>query len=365
MTIVSRYVLRLVIGPCLLATAVICFLASANAIRGRSEELSASVIAPTDIVRVALYSLPALISIIVAVTYMFGILMAFGRLSQDGELTAMKAAGIPLKRIVVPVIIAGGLLSFGCFLIQDRLQPWAVDRLFTLVYTELPLRATLDVLPTGVMHEYGGWRVYFGDRDDETETLYDLMIIRPEKNGGGTTVFYAESAEVQRVAGRGKIRLYNGHLIQPGNARSIFEVLEMDLPALAQQKVRSEREGRTLRQLFAMETELERAANESGSDREKAALLKERREIGIRFALPLACLAVAFAAAPLGARAKRGGRSYTFAMGFGLILLFYILQVLCEPPMLLGLWATVSLALVPNLVLVALGFFLLQRVDRI
>lgn len=356
--------LKQIAVPGVLATFVIAFLAAAEAIRGREEELPPEIITPFDILRVALYSLPALISLIVSVTYMFGVLMAFGRLAQQNELTAMRAAGISLKRVVLPVILVGAMLSVACFIVQDRVQPWAVKRVFELVYTELPLRATLDALPPGEMHKYGGWRVYFGDRNKATHELQDLMIVRPEE-AGSSTVFYANRAKVRRTEGGQIIDLYDGHFIPPDNNRLEFETMEVALPSLTSKRVRNAREARSLVELFAEEQRLEHEVMDLGAMREYDKLRSERREIGIRFALPFACLAVTFAAAPLGARARRGGRSYTFASGFGIVLLYYILYVLTDPPLVLPLWLTMLLAVVPNVVLIVLGSIFLWRVDRV
>jgi hypothetical protein len=64
--------------------------------------------------------------------------------------------------------------------LQDRVQPAAWKRVNALLYEELPQRATLEVLPTGVMHEFGGLRVYIGGRDLASKTLYNIDIIQPQ-----------------------------------------------------------------------------------------------------------------------------------------------------------------------------------------
>ena len=68
---------------------------------------------------------------------------------------------------------------------------------------------------------------------------------------------------------------------------------------------------------------------------------------------------------PLGARAQRSGRSYTFAMGFAIILSYYVLQMLMEPKALYSLGVVLVRAWIPNLALSIAGIIFLWRVDRV
>jgi lipopolysaccharide export LptBFGC system permease protein LptF len=104
---------------------------------------------------------------------------------------------------------------------------------------------------------------------------------------------------------------------------------------------------------------------ETKSEPLKLELRKEQGEFAERLTMPFACLAVCFAAAPLGARALRSGRSYTFAVGFLLVLLYYVLQMLVTPNALLPLSVAVLLAWIPNALFFIAGCVLVWRVDRV
>ena len=66
--------------------------------------------------------------------------MAYGRMAQQGEITAMQASGISLKRLTRSVLLTGMVLSIVSFALQEWLQPWGVNRAYELMYRELPLR---------------------------------------------------------------------------------------------------------------------------------------------------------------------------------------------------------------------------------
>src|SRR5690606_32304449 len=109
-----------------IAFGVITFLAIGMEIEERSELLDFRLLTPRDIAWMCVYFLPTLIAVVIPYTYMMGILIALGGLAQHREITAMRAAGIPLRRLVWPVLGLGAALSVGAWALQDWGQPWGI-----------------------------------------------------------------------------------------------------------------------------------------------------------------------------------------------------------------------------------------------
>jgi lipopolysaccharide export LptBFGC system permease protein LptF len=130
-------------------------------------------------------------------------------------------------------------------------------------------------------------------------------------------------------------------------------------------KPRGERRALTVQQLLAKEQQVQAKYQETKSEPVMADLYKDREEIGSRLSLPFACLAVAFAAAPLGARTRRAGRSFLFLAGALVVGGYYLLQMLLTPRALLPLPEVVLIAWIPNMILCAIGMLLTWRVDRV
>jgi len=362
--------------PAILAMLVIAFVGVGNELRERAEVIEVGLIQASDLARLVLYFLPTLVSYIVAVTYMIGVLMAFGALNQSNEIVAIKAAGIPLRQLVVPVILWGGVLSVFCFVLQDRAQPWAWKRVNTLLYEELPQRATLEVLPIGVMHKFGDLRIYIGGRDVETKTLYDIEIIQPLPDGK-SKVFYAKSAQFVREASGMKLILRDGHFFQPTSGdfypRNMIDNFPFSLPSPSSLKAPSLRRTLHLTELFDEEKVLLKSYEEGRSNNlaieeqthRKTELLRMRLEIAERITLPLAALAVSFVAAPLAVRSQRGGRSYSFAIGFVVILAFYLLRSMLEAGSLKPMSEILFRGMLPIILFSFIGMWAVWRVDRV
>jgi lipopolysaccharide export system permease protein len=70
-----------------------------------------------------LYLLPSLFSFIMPIATLSGVLLSIGRLSGDNELIAMRANGIGLFRMLVPVIIVGLIISLLCIILNNEVIP--------------------------------------------------------------------------------------------------------------------------------------------------------------------------------------------------------------------------------------------------
>lgn len=374
LSLANRYVLRQIWAPAAQAAAVICVVIMGAAIQRQIQRIfedmpvAQSVLTLLDLGRIALYAVPSMAGIIIPVTYLLGIMLAFGQMAHRNELTALKSAGIPLKRLVLPVILAGAVLSGVCYFVQDQALAWAYHRVDRLMKYELPIRVTFDVLPTGVMHEFGDWRVFIGKKDPDN-TLRDLMVLMPME-GGQTRTFYADSAALESTPEGVRLVMKTGHFLDSdmgmkGEGLFFFEESAFYLPSLASYEISGARSGKTLGPLLRDEQMLVQrlAAQENNPD--KIELAKTRREICERLSFPLMCLAFSVVAAPIGVSAQRGGRSFTFFSGVLIVALYFLLRNFAQPPGLVSLGTAVLLTQIPNLLFCIAGILLIRRVDRV
>ena len=365
--LLDRYVTRQTLVPSLLALAVVSFAGMANELRERIGRLPVEYLTAGDVAQLAALFLPTLVAYVVPVTFLFGIMLGFGRLSQQNELIAMTTAGVSLRRVVAPVIALGLALSLACFVVQDRVQPWAVKRVHEMVFLRLPLRVTVDALTPGVMHEFRGWRVYHAGVDPASGRLQSLKVLQPE-SGGRATIYHAREAEVAAVPGGTALRLIDGHVILPEQdgriGRMTFSSQLLPLPAFSGAAPPTGWWAEPLEGLLEVERDLTERVAMGASVRERDQLRRVRQEISDRLALALASLAVGCVAAPLGARARGGGRSFTFSAGLAVALVYYLLWMSLQPRTLTALPEVVLRGMAANLVMATTGLWLTWRLDR-
>ena len=370
MRLIPRYVLREIAVPAIIVFVVITFIAIGMEIEERSELLDFELLTLGDIGRLCLYFLPTLVAVVIPYTYMMGILIAFGGLAQNREITAMRAAGIPLRRLIWPVLAIGVVLSGGAFALQDWGQPWGIRQMNRLIYEDLATRASIDVLTPGTMHVFGSqqWRVFIGGRDDETGVLRDLELMMPQ--GDGTFwVYRAEEAKVETRPTGAVLVLRNGHLIMPDAegyiARNTFPEWTVRLDEMRGRIAPALRHSLSLRELLTNEARMSESYASTPAPRLEAALRGEREEIAKRLTWPVACLALAAMATPLAARPRGPGRSYSYAIGTAVGITYYLLYILGNTGLFLPLWTTIAIAMTGNALFLVVGFTLTWRVDRV
>jgi lipopolysaccharide export LptBFGC system permease protein LptF len=365
--LLSRYITREIAGPTLLAAFVVVFVGLLQVTREMVDDIDLFYITAFDSVRLVFLFLPVLMPIVLPTAYLLGVLLALGRLAEHGEVVAMKAAGIPLRRIVLPLIAGGAVLSGSIYLVQELVQPRAVSRALQIIYTEMPQRITLDALRTGVMHELGDWHVYIGDKDADGSVLYNIQIVE-ELSPGRLRVYRASEARLRRDGGRTIITMSDGVSIQTEASGVIVGALDnsqLKVPKFPTRWPSGERRDLTLLELLEFEKERSTEYAETGSKTHARRVRNARRDVARRLALPLAAFAVSFAAAPLAVRSPRSGRAYRFTLA-GLILgAYYVLLMVLEPNTTVPLNETILRAMAPNIALFLVGLGLLWRVDRV
>ena len=103
-------------------------------------------------------------------------LMTFGNLGEKYELLSMKAAGIPLLRIIRPLIVLCTLLCCTSFYFQNVIAPKAQMKLWTLLISMKQTSPELDI-PEGVFYsDIEGYNIYVKKKDRETGMMKDVLI---------------------------------------------------------------------------------------------------------------------------------------------------------------------------------------------
>ena len=139
-------------------------------------------------------------------------MMTLGTLGENNELLAIKAAGISLQRILVPLGVCCILISVGAFFISNDLIPVAYNKIYTL---RDDIGKTKDEIkiPTGTFYNgIDGYILRVNERNDETGMMHGVMVYNHTKNKGNTSLTLADSALMRMSKDKSYLNfvLYNG-----------------------------------------------------------------------------------------------------------------------------------------------------------
>ncbi len=125
-------------------------------------------------------------------------LMTFGNLGENYELTAIKAAGISLPRIMAPLIFLTVSISIGAFWFSNNIMPVANLKLFSLLYSVKQARPELDIKEKIFYDGVDDFRIKIDDKNQKTGMMHHLMIYdHRDKINRNTNVTIADSGKMQ------------------------------------------------------------------------------------------------------------------------------------------------------------------------
>ena len=139
-------------------------------------------------------------------------LITFGNFGERVELTAMKAAGIPLFRVMGPLIVFCTVLCGASFYFQDVVIPHAQLKLTTLLVSMKQKSPELEI-PEGRFYDgIEGYNLYVDHKDRDTGMLYGVVIYNMTDGFDDAHILKADSGRLVATADKNYLRmtLYNG-----------------------------------------------------------------------------------------------------------------------------------------------------------
>lgn len=281
------------------------------------------------ILRLFAAGLPASLIFTLPVSALVSSLLVFGRLSADGEITAMRASGVSLYRIVLPPFAVGAVLAIVCIFVSDKIASRAHFEQRRIV-RELFTTAPMDLIKEGMPIRFGGASIYVGTKKGNR---LETIRVQQDMPNGRFRYIDADSGSM-RVATNGV------DLILELQDVMIDPVMD-DRPGAARMQSwpivipNASRSGGTELSDYDMTfNELRERVDgiakfypnldpQEQSVRRMIYLIELQR----RWVLSLACIVFVALGAPLGIKAHRRESSIGVAISLGVVFVFYMFML--------------------------------------
>lgn len=305
-----------------------------------------------------------------------GILIALGRMSADGEVTALRAAGQPGRAIAWPILAFATLVMLVTAACSLWLTPWSIRERYRVANQVLAAQLTADLQPRVFDERFPNRILYVGDVLPGSVSRWRNLFIadvtpadqRPpsaQERGEEPRVTLAAQAVVTADVAQDRIQLslVNGSTYEAGRDTSQYTISSFPK---GDQLLEAQKKGELRATRPSIQTDTlplyQRAYRDRDADR--AALLEARIELHQRFALPLACVLLALVGIPLGASSRKESKSSAVVITAGLAFLYYM-----------GLISLIGLARqgtlppeiavwIPNVLFAATGLVMMIRMER-
>jgi len=313
----------------------------------------------SQILKLFLCIFPGVFTFTIPMAVLIGVLLGLGRMSADSEIIALTALGIGRRRILLPVGVLALAGTLATLVMTLWLGPAALRTLRTLEADLIASQVSFQVQPRVFDERFPPFVLYVNDVSASGTQWHGVFLAEAGRENG-SRVTLAENAIVIAEAKQGKLELH----LQGGSTHE-FDRTDPDhysVTAFGQSDIPIEVSGvvpAQPRQLSNPERPLRELAQDKTPGWREA-----RVEMYRRFAFPVACLAFALIAVPLGAQPRRGGRAAGSLIAVLLIASYYLLLIMGAgmarqgrlPPA-VGMW-------IADAVLALVGLVLLPRMEQ-
>ena len=372
MPILFRYIFREVVVSSLIGTLLFTFVLFLKSVGLLMELLIRPSGSAEDVVYLFLLAVPQTLRFTIPIGVLIGVLVGLGRVSSDGEIIAMRAAGIPGRRLMAPVALLSMIGGLICGVTTIYYNPLALQKQKEIAESLKISQASAEIQPRVFIETFPNTVLYVRDVVPGPVVRWKGVFIAderaPESRGSfggvnaavdGPRITIAEEAVVVPRPEQNRLQVRFPHAStyeQSYDAMQYhsFEFQESD-QVLQSNAAAPELGKRPFEQASTEELILHSQAGEKEMD--------ATIELQQRFTLPVACLVLPMVGVPLAISSRRLGKSVGVVSSLVLVFVYYMIQLggvalaktelmVVEPAM----WMA-------NLIFASVGVWLLLQLD--
>ena len=310
------------------------------------------------------YIMPAFLELTFPMAVLLGVLMGFGRMSSDQEMTAARACGVSLYRLAVPVmIVALGVYAISSYF-AFSLRPWANSNLRDKLYELSQTRSSAGLKEKIFNSNFPGLVVYVDQMSDSDSSMKGVMISDARDPHNQNTIIAKSGTLLPDSKNKSiTLRLFDGSIFGVEAASDATHVTSFKTYDLGVQPdlalgVGDVDPGEMTYSALRADIKAARAKGKPDYDAET--------ELAGKFTVPFATMLFALLGISLGLKPARGGHSERFGVSVALFFLYYSLMRVGETLAQRGKldsWIAMSIPDVVFMVL-ALWFFYRAASDK-
>jgi LPS export ABC transporter permease LptG/LPS export ABC transporter permease LptF len=356
-----------VVPPFLISMAVLTFVALNYNLGRLSELLITRNASPEAVLIIAGTLLPGIMIFSLPLSFLIGTLIGLSGLAGEYQVTALRACGISLRRMLKPILVLAVVVGLATALMSVIILPETND-IYDSIRDLISVRQVTSQIVPRVFNEDFANVVFYLDDLSVDRQHWDRVFLADNSDPAAPRIVLAREGTwvTDRAGSRLQLHLEHGTIYEVDSQDpskdniSVFEAT--DIPIDVNHRAGSERANADILKRPAAQTTLDLW---QGSEGAKPMQRREQLiELHKRLALPCSVLGFALVGLSLGICARGGGRTSGSVLSMALVILYYILfmnglrlaNVGTVPPW-LGSWGA-------DIILVGVGIALLVNAER-
>ena len=376
MRLLGRTILRELLVTALLGGVLFTFLIFLLRARPLFEFLVRSTGPHSTVVYLFFLVLPQALPFTVPLGVLVATLITLSRMSTDGEITAMRAAGVPARRVVWPILFFGCVAMLLAAASSCWLTPWSIRERYRIENQLIAGGLTSDVQPRVFEEQFPNSILYVTDVTTGVTGRWKKIFLAditpqedrtagaPERGDGPRITLASEAVVVADPSlSRLQLSLRNGSTYEAGKETADYHITAFPAGDQALQASKPA-EARASRPTIEMDTPplYRQAYHDSALN--PTDTLDARIELQERLALPLACVLMALVGVPLGITRRRAGKSAAVVLTVALAFLYYMALISFISLARQGTLTPETAVWLPNLLFAVGGVIMIARLER-
>lgn len=325
--ILDRYIISELAGPFVLGMGIFTFIFLMNQLVQLSDLILVQGVGAWQVFKVLVYTLPSLAVFTIPMAVLLATLVVFGKMSADSEITAFRAAGVSLYRLLVPVNLFAAAAFIATAYTTAYLVPQGNQALKRLLYEIVREGIGGGIKEQVFNNDFAGLTIFIHSTD-VTGNYLEGIVIHDERKHDRLQTITASRGTIRQDPGTFRLLLHleNGTIQQTTEGSDRFRIvqfadydLQLELPAVDPNSKRFRKRVQDMSM-----RELAQARKKAANDPQQA--LPIAVEVNRRYALPVTCFLFGTIGVPLGVRSRRSGKSAGFATAIGVIVIYYLLM---------------------------------------
>lgn len=158
------------------------------------------------------YAAARLVPLALPIAMLIASIMTFGKLAERQELSALKASGISLRKIMMPLLVVSIFIAIISFSYSNYVLPVANLKSGTLIYDIQKTKPALNIREGEFYTEIDGYAIKVNEKDYLTNIMYGIIIYDHSSQQSNDKVIIADSAEMKITDDEQylELKLYNG-----------------------------------------------------------------------------------------------------------------------------------------------------------
>lgn len=324
---INKYIMREIITPTLIGMLIFTLVVLMGRMIRLVEMVLNKGVPFSEIGLLLIYMMPAFMVITLPLAFLMGILLAFGRLSADAEIIALKASGFSLQQMLKPVFVVAIATALLTAFLSIYAAPASNNAFRSKIYDIATQKADIGIEPQVFNADFDGL-VLFANKMDQKSGVIDGMFISDKRTTSTPSIITAKSGRILSDPEDFSLSLHlvdgSIHRKSTLHDKESYQVIDFstyDINLDINQSLAPQGKRRI------KEKELSLAELVTLRDQTKSFKRKQQLSVELvhRFVLPFAPLIFALVGVPLGIQTTRSGRGGGFALGLLVFLIYYIL----------------------------------------